>query len=164
MSWNSSSSRCAACKSLRRKCPKDCVLAPYFPSTDPQRFSEVHKIYGASNISKMLQNIPQHLREMAADSMAIEAKLRVQDPVYGCVGIIHQLQQRIIEVQSELLKSKCEIAFCNAHELQQQQQWQQLQHWQQQQPMFHAAHELSWLDSSDQQELTSDPSFSEFGL
>jgi len=47
--------RCAACKYLRRRCPKDCVFSPYFPPNDPQKFACVHRIYGAGNVSKMLQ-------------------------------------------------------------------------------------------------------------
>ncbi|OVA07519.1 hypothetical protein BVC80_37g5 [Macleaya cordata] len=123
-----------ACKSLRRRCPEDCVLAPYFPSTDPQRFSCVHKIFGASNITKMLQRLPGNQRSDAADCMSIEATWRVRDPVYGCVGIISQLQQQIIMVQRELTKTQGEIAFHNAHAAQHQPQLsQQLQEQQQQQ-------------------------------
>jgi len=48
-------SPCASCKLLRRRCSKDCIFAPYFPSDDPRKFSIVHKVFGASNISKMLQ-------------------------------------------------------------------------------------------------------------
>lgn len=51
------SSPCASCKLLRRRCAKDCVFAPYFPSDDPQKFAMVHKVFGASNVSKMLQVI-----------------------------------------------------------------------------------------------------------
>ncbi|KAI3861026.1 hypothetical protein MKW92_023286 [Papaver armeniacum] len=102
----SNSTRCAACKSLRRRCAEDCVLAPYFPSTNPQRFSCVHKIFGASNITKMLQRLPVSQRSEAADCMSLEATWRVQDPVYGCVGIISQLQQQILMVQSELAKTQ----------------------------------------------------------
>ena len=50
-----SSSPCSACKLLRRRCSKDCIFAPYFPSTDPFRFASVHKVFGASNVNKMLQ-------------------------------------------------------------------------------------------------------------
>ncbi|KAJ0075527.1 hypothetical protein Patl1_34901 [Pistacia atlantica] len=121
----SNSSRCAACKSLRRKCPQDCVLAPYFPSNNPQRFSWVHKIFGASNIAKMLQQLPVELRGEAADCMAMEAYLRVENPVYGSVGIIYQYQQQIIEVQNEIIKINGEIAVYNA--LLQHQQLQQHQ-------------------------------------
>lgn len=48
-------SPCASCKLLRRRCTKDCAFAPYFPSDDPHKFAIVHKVFGASNISKMLQ-------------------------------------------------------------------------------------------------------------
>lgn len=48
-------SPCASCKLLRRRCAKDCVFAPYFPPDDPHKFAMVHKVFGASNVSKMLQ-------------------------------------------------------------------------------------------------------------
>ncbi|XP_075666039.1 LOB domain-containing protein 24-like [Castanea sativa] len=144
----SHSTRCAACKSLRRRCTKDCVLAPYFPPTNPQRFACVHKIFGASNITKMLEQLPVHLRPMAADCMSFEASSRVEDPVYGSVRIISQLQEKIIEAQSELVKTNGEIAFHNAQQQLQQQQMQQLQ-------MIHAVaqegeDQPSWLSSSQQ--------------
>ncbi|KAI4306347.1 hypothetical protein L6164_029634 [Bauhinia variegata] len=46
---------CAACKLLRRRCAQDCVFAPYFPADEPQKFANVHKVFGASNVNKMLQ-------------------------------------------------------------------------------------------------------------
>lgn len=48
-------SPCAACKILRRRCDEKCVLAPYFPPTEPQNFIIVHRVFGASNIIKCLQ-------------------------------------------------------------------------------------------------------------
>lgn len=48
-------SPCASCKLLRRRCAEDCTFAPYFPPDDPHKFAIVHKIFGASNVSKMLQ-------------------------------------------------------------------------------------------------------------
>jgi hypothetical protein len=47
--------RCAACKYLRRRCAPDCVLAPYFPASHPHRYACVHRIFGASNIARLLQ-------------------------------------------------------------------------------------------------------------
>nr|GEX51975.1 hypothetical protein [Tanacetum cinerariifolium] len=79
------SPRCAACKYFRRRCPSNCVFAPYFPNDNPQRFIFVHKIYGASNIAKMIEETPMHLRADAMDSLYYEAKCRIQDPVYGNV-------------------------------------------------------------------------------
>ena len=48
-------SPCAACKILRRRCAEKCVLAPYFPPTDPAKFTTAHRVFGASNIIKFLQ-------------------------------------------------------------------------------------------------------------
>ncbi|KAL0012760.1 hypothetical protein SO802_007868 [Lithocarpus litseifolius] len=144
----SHSTRCAACKSLKRRCPKDCVLAPYFPPNNPQRFACVHKIFGASNTTKMLEQLPLHLRAVGADCMSFEASSRVEDPVYGSVRIISQLQEQIIEAQSELVKTKGEIDFHNAQQQLQQQPMQQLQ-------MIHAIAQEGedqplWLSSSQQ--------------
>lgn len=47
--------RCAACKNQRRRCSQDCVLAPYFPASDPQRYACVRRVFGASNVARMLQ-------------------------------------------------------------------------------------------------------------
>lgn len=46
---------CAACKILRRRCADKCVLAPYFPPTEPAKFTTAHRVFGASNIIKFLQ-------------------------------------------------------------------------------------------------------------
>lgn len=51
----SPSTPCAACKLLRRRCAPECVFAPHFPAGQPQKFADVHKVYGASNVSKILQ-------------------------------------------------------------------------------------------------------------
>jgi hypothetical protein len=48
-------SPCAACKMLRRRCADGCVLAPYFPPTEPAKFTTAHRVFGASNIIKLLQ-------------------------------------------------------------------------------------------------------------
>ncbi|XP_050222526.1 LOB domain-containing protein 24-like [Mercurialis annua] len=105
------SGRCAACKYLRRGCASDCIFSLYFPSNDPQRFTYVHKIYGASNVAKLLQQVPAYLRDSAADSMYHEAQCRIEDPVYGCVGVISQLYQQIYNAENELAKTRAEIAI-----------------------------------------------------
>ncbi|XP_027333679.1 LOB domain-containing protein 23-like [Abrus precatorius] len=109
------SGRCAACKSQRRRCPSDCIFSPYFPANDPQRFACVHRIYGGSNVGKMLQQIPPYLREQAANSLYFEAQCRIQDPVYGCAGIISKLSQQIHSTEIALAKIQTQIAY---HKLQ----------------------------------------------
>lgn len=48
---------CAACKLLRRRCAEECPFSPYFSPHEPQKFASVHKVFGASNVSKMLMVI-----------------------------------------------------------------------------------------------------------
>ncbi|KAJ7959602.1 putative LOB domain-containing protein [Quillaja saponaria] len=102
-------SPCASCKLLRRRCAKDCIFAPYFPSDDPHKFAIVHKIFGASNVSKMLQELPVHQREDAVSSLVYEANARIRDPVYGCVGAISYLQNQVSELQMQLAVAQAEV-------------------------------------------------------
>ncbi|KAH7557808.1 hypothetical protein ACOSP7_027707 [Xanthoceras sorbifolium] len=102
-------SPCAACKLLRRRCAQDCVFAPYFPADEPQKFASVHKVFGASNVNKMLQELPEHQRSDAVSSMVYEANARVRDPVYGCVGAISSLQQQIDSLQTQLALAQAEV-------------------------------------------------------
>ncbi|CAK9872928.1 unnamed protein product [Sphagnum jensenii] len=109
-------SPCAACKLLRRRCAKGCVFAPYFPPDEPQKFANVHKIFGASNVNKMLKDLPVHQRGDAVSSMVYEANARVRDPVYGCVGAISSLQQQVIHLQSQLTVANAKILSMQMHQ------------------------------------------------
>ncbi|KAF3644821.1 LOB domain-containing protein 12 [Capsicum chacoense] len=103
------SSPCASCKLLRRRCAKDCIFAPYFPPDDPHKFAIVHKVFGASNVSKMLQELPIQQRADAVSSLVYEANARVRDPVYGCVGAISFLQNQVSQLQMQLAVAQAEI-------------------------------------------------------
>ncbi|XP_007052037.2 PREDICTED: LOB domain-containing protein 31 [Theobroma cacao] len=103
MSANNGGGPCGACKFLRRKCVKGCIFAPYFDSDQgTAHFAAVHKVFGASNASKMLLRIPAHRRVDAVVTLCYEALARVRDPVYGCVGHIFTLQQQVVNLQAEL--------------------------------------------------------------
>ncbi|GAU29402.1 hypothetical protein TSUD_149720 [Trifolium subterraneum] len=102
-------SPCASCKLLRRRCAKDCIFSPYFPSNDPQKFAIVHKVFGASNVSKMLQELPIQQRSDAVSSLVYEAHARVKDPVYGCVGAISYLQNQVSDLKMQLAVAQAEI-------------------------------------------------------
>ncbi|XP_022971742.1 LOB domain-containing protein 36-like [Cucurbita maxima] len=107
---SSSNSPCAACKFLRRKCTQECVFAPYFPPDQPQKFANVHKVFGASNVAKLLNELNASQREDAVNSLAYEAEFRLRDPVYGCVGLISVLQHKLKQMQSDLYNAKKELA------------------------------------------------------
>ncbi|KAG9136455.1 hypothetical protein Leryth_027632 [Lithospermum erythrorhizon] len=102
-------SPCAACKILRRRCGEKCVLAPYFPPTQPLKFTIAHKVFGASNIIKLLQELPESHRVDAVNSLVYEANARIRDPVYGCAGAISHLQEQISELKEQLAKAQAEV-------------------------------------------------------
>ncbi|KAJ0962531.1 hypothetical protein J5N97_027653 [Dioscorea zingiberensis] len=108
-SSSSSNSPCAACKFLRRKCMPGCIFAPYFPPEEPQKFANVHKIFGASNVTKILNELLPHQREDAVNSLAYEAEARMKDPVYGCVGAISVLQSQVQRLQKELDSANADL-------------------------------------------------------
>ncbi|XP_041997069.1 LOB domain-containing protein 25-like [Salvia splendens] len=108
---------CAACKFLRRKCLPGCVFAPYFPPEDPTKFVNVHKIFGASNVSKLLNEILPHQREDAVNSLAYEAEARLKDPVYGCIGAISVLQRQVLHLQKELEATNADLICYTSNEI-----------------------------------------------
>ncbi|KAL1821161.1 hypothetical protein ACET3Z_016030 [Daucus carota] len=129
-----SAAPCGACKFLRRKCVSGCIFAPHF-GTDQgaARFAAVHKVFGASNVSKLLLNIPMNRRHDAVVTISYEAQARLSDPVYGCVSTILALQQQVAAlkaelalVQTQLINSQ--VAVANAFQSAQQQQQQHQHH------------------------------------
>ncbi|GMH30831.1 hypothetical protein Nepgr_032674 [Nepenthes gracilis] len=104
-------SPCGACKFLRRKCTADCVFAPHFCSEQgPARFAAIHKVFGASNVSKLLRHLPVHDRCEAVVTISYEAQARIRDPVYGCVAHIFALQQKVAYLQAQLMQVKAQLA------------------------------------------------------
>lgn len=57
----------------------------------------------------MLQELPESQRADAVSSMAYEANARIRDPVYGCAGIICQLQKQVSELQAQLARAQAEV-------------------------------------------------------
>ncbi|XVE69226.1 hypothetical protein DITRI_Ditri09bG0135200 [Diplodiscus trichospermus] len=96
-------SSCGACKFLRRKCTIECVFAPYFCYDEAaNHFAAVHKVFGASNVSKLLLHLPIHNRRDAAVTISYEALARMRDPIYGCVAHIFALQRQVAILQEEI--------------------------------------------------------------
>lgn len=120
-----SSSSCAACKFLKRRCTPNCQFAPYFRSDEPKKFAKVHKVFGASNVSKILNEVAEEQREDAVNSLVYEAEVRLMDPVYGCIGAIASLQHKMVELQHDLILARARLASYADHHQQQQQQQQQ---------------------------------------
>lgn len=77
---------CAACKHQRKKCTENCILAPLFPASKAKEFQAVHKVFGVSNIQKIMKSLREEDRRRAADSLVWEANCRQNDPVQGSYG------------------------------------------------------------------------------
>ncbi|KAL1367505.1 hypothetical protein HN51_021575 [Arachis hypogaea] len=106
-----SGSPCGACKFLRRKCVRGCVFAPYFcHEQGATHFAAIHKVFGASNVSKLLAHLPVGDRCEAAVTISYEAQARLQDPIYGCVSHIFALQQQVVNLQAQLTYLKEQAA------------------------------------------------------
>ncbi|KAK4407205.1 LOB domain-containing protein 29 [Sesamum angolense] len=77
---------------LEEKCVRGCVFAPYFcHEQGATHFAAIHKVFGASNVSKLLAHLPVSDRCEAAVTISYEAQARLQDPIYGCVNLQAQL-------------------------------------------------------------------------
>ncbi|XP_052206872.1 LOB domain-containing protein 29-like [Diospyros lotus] len=108
-------SPCGACKVLRRKCTKSCVFAPYFCHEEgPTNFAAIHKVFGASNASKLLAQLPVSDHYGAVDTLLYEAQVRLQDPIYGCVSYSFSLQQQVLDLQFHLPLLE-ELLFANSY-------------------------------------------------
>lgn len=68
------------------------MVLPNFSPQEPQKFAIIHKIFGAINVAKILNDLELHQRGDAVNSLAYEAKAHLKDPIYGCVGAISTLQ------------------------------------------------------------------------
>ncbi|KAG0592847.1 hypothetical protein KC19_1G284500, partial [Ceratodon purpureus] len=107
---------CGACKFLRRKCVRGCIFAPYFGAEQgAAKFAAVHKVFGASNVAKLLLHIPAPRRSDAVLTISYEAQARLSDPVYGCVATIFALQQQVASLQQELAMVQTQLADRHTH-------------------------------------------------
>jgi hypothetical protein len=69
----------------------------------------LHKVFGASNVAKLLNELNTSEREAAVNMLTYEAESRLQDPVYGCVGLVSLLQHKLREVKTDFMTAKKEL-------------------------------------------------------
>ncbi|KAL5579488.1 hypothetical protein UlMin_011930 [Ulmus minor] len=118
---NANAQACAACKYRRSKCAPDCVLAPYFPHHTQNQFLNAHKLFGVKNITKLIKNLQQPIKDEAIRAIIFQSNARANDPVGGCYRIICDLQRQIEYNKAELEIVLHQLAICRASASQQQQ-------------------------------------------
>lgn len=102
---------CASCKHQRKKCDPNCELAPYFPASKYQEFQNAHKLFGVSNILKIMAMIEPHQRQAAAETILMEGNARKSDPVHGCFGVIKHLMVQISFHEKQLSVANQHLAI-----------------------------------------------------
>ncbi|KAE8655227.1 LOB domain-containing protein 22 [Hibiscus syriacus] len=113
-------SACAACKYQRRKCIPECLLAPYFPADQTKIFQNAHKLFGVSNIVKILKSLDPSQHAEAMRSIKYQSNVRDRFPVYGCLGVIRQLYYQIQLVEEEFHAVLTQLEMYRQHHHQQQ--------------------------------------------
>ncbi|XP_039797446.1 LOB domain-containing protein 6-like [Panicum virgatum] len=104
---------CAACRTLRRRCVPGCVFAPFFPAEgdEPSRFAAVHRVFGASNAARMLEDVERpEERRRAAETLVEEALARVRDPALDCLSYVAVLQMLNEKTREQVDAARAEIA------------------------------------------------------
>ncbi|KAI3941242.1 hypothetical protein MKX01_029816 [Papaver californicum] len=105
------SQACAACKYQRRKCSNECPLKPYFPADQPKMFQNAHRLFGVSNILKIINPLPPNQKMEAMRSIIYQSNIRDKHRVRGCVAIIEQLSFQIQQATLELDAVNTQLAI-----------------------------------------------------
>lgn len=88
---------------MRRRCTPDCPLAPYFLPDHTKEFLNAHKLFGVSNILKIIKQLNDPAQKSEAmRSIIFESNMRDRFPVHGCVAAIHTYQLQLHHAQEEL--------------------------------------------------------------
>ncbi|KAK2356165.1 LOB domain-containing protein [Trifolium repens] len=118
---NNTTQACAACKYQRRKCAPDCILAPYFPHDRQRQFLNAHKLFGVSNINKIIKNLDPPLKDQAMRTIIFQSDMRANDPVGGCYKYIQDLQAQIeyCKIELDLVLQQLAVFRGQSHQQQQ---------------------------------------------
>ncbi|MED6134105.1 hypothetical protein PIB30_034320 [Stylosanthes scabra] len=125
MKSSHNSKACAACKFQRRRCTKDCILAPYFPADKPKAFTNAHRLFGVCNMTRILNKIDPEQRDECMKSIIFESDMRAKFPVHGCYGILNHYVDLIAQITEELRLVRMWIAYFKQQQEQQYHQPQQ---------------------------------------
>ncbi|KAI8022950.1 LOB domain-containing protein 33 [Camellia lanceoleosa] len=114
-------SSCGACKFLRRRSTSECVFAPYFNYNEAAaHFAVVHKVFGASNVSKLLTNLPMNDRREAAITISYGIARsdlwlcfsNVCTPTTGFLCMVASLQEEIETLGIQMANLTVDVSSC----------------------------------------------------
>ncbi|XP_059635939.1 LOB domain-containing protein 22-like [Cornus florida] len=102
---------CAACKHQRKRCDINCPLAPYFPASKHEEFQNVHRLFGVNNMLRILDSVPDDLKDTTAATLIFEAQMRRDYPVKGSGTIEAKIRTMIDDAEKELFLVKKQLAY-----------------------------------------------------
>ncbi|KAI3731742.1 hypothetical protein L1987_62931 [Smallanthus sonchifolius] len=92
---------CASCRHQRKKCTEKCILAPFFHAEKAQDFQAVHKVFGVSNVTKLVKDLSREDGKKAVDSLIWEANCRLKDPVLGPLGEFQRVSEELVVYKAQ---------------------------------------------------------------
>ncbi|CAA7395215.1 unnamed protein product [Spirodela intermedia] len=57
----------------------------YFPQEESTRFFNVHRVFGASNVAKILTDLPPASCRDSGTPLCFEVEVQLQDPIHRCL-------------------------------------------------------------------------------
>ncbi|KAK9275733.1 hypothetical protein L1049_023001 [Liquidambar formosana] len=115
---------CASCKHQRKRCDEYCLLAPYFPASRYQDYVSVHRLFGLSNILRIMSVVQPSQRQITAETLMMQGIIWRSDPISGCLGYARFLQAQIDYHFRELEFVNQQLRFFREREQLQQQKMQ----------------------------------------
>lgn len=91
---------CGVCNFWKRKCSEGCVFAPYFffANMDVTKFCVIHKIFGRSNFSRMLKEVPVYRWCDVVDTIYYEVECQINNPIQGCLTNVFSLRKEVYQL------------------------------------------------------------------
>ncbi|CAK9140536.1 unnamed protein product [Ilex paraguariensis] len=102
---------CAACRHQRKRCDPNCQLAKYFPASKSEDFQNVYRLFGVSNLLKILNVVAEDERDKSIETLVMEAKIRKDHPVHGTLGVEKELRAQIEACEKELDFVQKQLSF-----------------------------------------------------
>ncbi|KAI4295323.1 hypothetical protein L6164_035380 [Bauhinia variegata] len=106
---------CALCRHQRRTCSANCGFREFFPAERFEEFQNAYKLFGVSNIIKMMESVEPEQRRDCADSILTEANIWNNSPAgHGCLAYVQNLVSQVRSIELERDNVNRLLAFFRA--------------------------------------------------
>ncbi|XP_054816844.1 LOB domain-containing protein 7-like [Prosopis cineraria] len=96
-------------------CHENCEYRQIFPGNRYSEFENAERLFGVSNMLTIIQSVEAHQRQVAADSMFVEANAWRNHPVRGVLGFASDLISQIHSHSNQLQVARKQLQIFNHH-------------------------------------------------